>query len=60
LVALCLALGSQEGFDTLTNLLENNFLAHLCEDFEGGKMISWTAIIVGVILSLLSGVLVWA
>ncbi len=86
LVALCLALGSQEGFDTLTNLLENNFLAQfvawglltafgyyclgtikhiiqdfgLCEDFEGGKMISWTAIIVGVILSLLSGVLVWA
>lgn len=31
-----------------------------CEDFEGGKTISWLAIIVGVILSVLAGVLVWA
>ncbi len=31
-----------------------------CEDFEGGKLISWTVIIVGVVLGLLAGVLVWA
>ncbi|ODS23462.1 succinate dehydrogenase, cytochrome b556 subunit [Candidatus Endobugula sertula] len=31
-----------------------------CEDFEGGKLISWVAIIMGVVLSLLAGVLVWA
>ncbi len=29
------------------------------EDFAGGKMISWTAIVVGIILSVLAGVLVW-
>lgn len=30
------------------------------EDLPGGKAISWTAIAVGVILSVLAGVLVWA
>ena len=30
------------------------------EDFAGGKLISWTAIIAGVILALLAGVLIWA
>jgi succinate dehydrogenase / fumarate reductase cytochrome b subunit len=31
-----------------------------CEDFAGGKLISWAAIVVGVVLSILAGVLVWA
>jgi len=31
-----------------------------CEDFEGGKMISWAAIVIGVVLAVLAGVLVWA
>jgi succinate dehydrogenase / fumarate reductase cytochrome b subunit len=31
-----------------------------CEEFSGGKAISWAAIIAGVILSVLAGVLVWA
>lgn len=31
-----------------------------CEDFTGGKLISWAAIIAGVVLSLLSGILIWA
>lgn len=31
-----------------------------CEDFAGGKMISWVAIVSGVVLSVLAGVLVWA
>ena len=31
----------------------------LFEDFEGGKMVSWTAIIIGIILSILAGVFVW-
>lgn len=30
------------------------------EDFAGGKFISWTAIILGVVLAVLSGVLIWA
>lgn len=30
------------------------------EDFEGGKLISWTAIAVGIVLSLLAGGLIWA
>jgi succinate dehydrogenase / fumarate reductase cytochrome b subunit len=30
------------------------------EDFPGGKLISWAAIVVGVVLSMLAGVLVWA
>lgn len=30
------------------------------EDFAGGKMISWAAIGLGVVLSLLAGVVVWA
>jgi len=30
------------------------------EDFEGGKKISWTAIALGIVLALLSGVFVWA
>ena len=29
------------------------------EDFPGGKFISWIAIILGVVLSLLAGVLLW-
>lgn len=32
----------------------------LFESFEGGKFLSWAAIITGVILSLLAGVLLWA
>lgn len=31
-----------------------------CEDFTGGKIISWIAILVGVVLAVLAGVLVWA
>jgi succinate dehydrogenase / fumarate reductase cytochrome b subunit len=31
-----------------------------CEEFSGGKVISWVAIVVGVILSVLAGVLIWA
>ncbi len=31
-----------------------------CEDFAGGQTISWIAIIVGVVLTVLAGVLVWA
>ncbi|MGH1487619.1 MAG: succinate dehydrogenase, cytochrome b556 subunit [Cellvibrionaceae bacterium] len=30
------------------------------EDFAGGQLISWTAIVAGVILALLAGVLIWA
>ncbi len=30
------------------------------EDFAGGKAISWTAIVCGIALSLLAGVLIWA
>ncbi|MEM1113442.1 MAG: succinate dehydrogenase, cytochrome b556 subunit [Pseudomonadota bacterium] len=30
------------------------------EDFEGGSVISWTAISLGVVLAILSGVMVWA
>jgi len=30
------------------------------EDFEGGKMISWTAITLGILLSLLTGAFIWA
>ena len=30
------------------------------EDFAGGKLISWTAIIAGIVLALLAGVLIWA
>jgi succinate dehydrogenase / fumarate reductase, cytochrome b subunit len=30
------------------------------EDFAGGKCISWVAIAVGIVLSVLAGVLVWA
>ncbi|MGS2718304.1 succinate dehydrogenase, cytochrome b556 subunit [Eionea flava] len=30
------------------------------EDFAGGKCISWAAIVLGVVLSVLAGVLVWA
>lgn len=29
------------------------------EDFAGGKLISWTAIILGIVLGLLAGVLIW-
>lgn len=31
-----------------------------CEDFEGGQKISWAAIALGILLSLFSGVLIWA
>jgi len=30
------------------------------EDFAGGKFISWAAIVVGIVLSVLAGVLLWA
>jgi succinate dehydrogenase / fumarate reductase cytochrome b subunit len=30
------------------------------EDFDGGKCISWAAIALGIVLSVLAGVLVWA
>ena len=30
------------------------------EDFAGGKLISWTTIVIGVAMSVLAGVLVWA
>ncbi|MFT6201220.1 MAG: succinate dehydrogenase / fumarate reductase cytochrome b subunit [Granulosicoccus sp.] len=30
------------------------------EDFAGGKCISWAAIVVGIVLSVLAGVLLWA
>ena len=29
------------------------------EDFQGGKLISWTAITLGIVLSALAGVLLW-
>jgi succinate dehydrogenase / fumarate reductase, cytochrome b subunit len=41
-------------------------LKHLIQDFgcfedlAGGKLISWVAIVLGVVLSILAGVLVWA
>ena len=31
-----------------------------CEDFEGGSLLSWGAIILGVVLAILAGVLIWA
>ncbi len=31
-----------------------------CEDFQSGSLISWAAIIGGVVLAILAGVLVWA
>ena len=31
-----------------------------CEEFKSGKMISWAALISGVVLSVLAGVYVWA
>ena len=31
-----------------------------CEDFEGGKKISWLAISLGIVLTILAGVFVWA
>ncbi|MEM8547184.1 MAG: succinate dehydrogenase, cytochrome b556 subunit [Pseudomonadota bacterium] len=30
------------------------------EDFQGGSRISWTAVVLGVVLSILSGVVIWA
>jgi succinate dehydrogenase / fumarate reductase cytochrome b subunit len=30
-----------------------------CEDFAGGKVISWVAIVLGVILSIFAGVAIW-
>ncbi len=86
LLVLCYALSSQEGFKSVTEVLQTNFLVQFvswgfltafgyyclattkhiiqdfgfCEDFEGGKLISWTAIVIGVVLGLLAGVLVWA
>lgn len=85
LVAASIATSSEEGFESIANLLETSFLAkfvawglltalgyycmgtikHLiqdmgfCESFEGGKIISWTAIILGVLLSITSGALIW-
>jgi succinate dehydrogenase / fumarate reductase cytochrome b subunit len=31
-----------------------------CEDFESGSLLSWGAIILGVVLAILAGVLIWA
>jgi len=30
------------------------------EDFAGGKAISWTAIVCGIVLTILAGILIWA
>ncbi|UTW45782.1 succinate dehydrogenase, cytochrome b556 subunit [bacterium SCSIO 12696] len=32
----------------------------LCEDFQGGKTISWIAILGGIIISIAAGVMIWA
>jgi succinate dehydrogenase / fumarate reductase cytochrome b subunit len=32
----------------------------LCENFESGSLLSWGAIILGVVLAILAGVLIWA
>lgn len=85
LVAAHFAVPSKEGFDSVAQLLNTNFLAqfvawglltatgyycmgtikHLIQDmgffesFEGGKVISWTAISLGVVLSILAGAYIW-
>ena len=85
-MGLAMALGSQQSFDALVKLLQENFLAQfviwglltafgyycmgtvkhiiqdfgLFEDFQGGKAISWIALLAGVALSIVSGVMIWA
>ena len=86
LAAASIALQSEEGFNSVAEALNNNFLVqfvawglatatgyyvtgtlkHLIqdmgffEDFAGGKFISWTAILLGIVLSIVAGVVVWA
>jgi len=85
LVAASVATSSEEGFESISTLIQTNFFAqfvawglltalgyycmgtikHLVQDmgffesFEGGKVISWTAIGLGILISSASGVLVW-
>lgn len=86
LFALTIATSSTGGFEQITQMIQNHFLAqfvvwgilsafgyycagtikHLiqdmgyCEEFDSGKMISWAALISGVVLSVFAGVYVWA
>lgn len=86
LLLLCYALSSVQGFDSVAQSMQSNFLlqfvswgflsafGYYCmgtikhiiqdfgffEDFAGGQFISWAAIIAGVVLTLLAGVVVWA
>lgn len=54
------------GLATATGYYVAGTLKHLIqdmgffEDFSGGKMISWTAISIGVIFSIFVGVVIWA
>ena len=54
------------GLATATGYYVAGTLKHLIqdmgffEDFEGGKLISWSAISLGVIFSIFAGVVVWA
>jgi len=41
---------------TLKHLIQD---MGFCEDFEGGKLISWTAILLGIIFSIFTGVVIW-
>lgn len=86
LAAAAIALESEEGFASVVNALNSNFLVqfvawglatatgyyvaatikHLIqdtgffEDLAGGKVISWTAIALGILISIIAGVFVWA
>ena len=86
LMALALALGSEQSHEALVTLLKDNVLAQIvvwgllsafgyycmgtikhiiqdfgiCEDFQGGKVISWAAIVFGVVISVAAGVMIWA
>lgn len=85
LAALCTATASEEGFQSMANLLATNFFAQFvawglltatgyycmgtikhiiqdfgyCESFEGGKVISWIAIGLGILISIVAGVVIW-
>lgn len=54
------------GLATATGYYVMGTLKHLIqdmgffEDFEGGKLISWTALSLGVILGVVAGVVIWA
>lgn len=80
------ATASEDQFQTVSNLLANNFLAqfvawglltatgyycfgtikHIIQDlgyfetFSGGKVISWAALVLGIVVAIASGVLIWA